>query len=140
MNTTDAKRILETALICSQQPVPVRDLRVLFEDALSADSIKALLAELQQDWGQRGLELVCVASGWRFQSRPEMRAFLDRLHPEKPPKYTRATLETLVAFRDAAGQGTLAFQGGSGSANPTPHTPVQAPAAPNPAANRPAKP
>ena len=49
MNTTDAKRILETALICSQQPVPVRDLRVLFEDALSADSIKALLAELQQD-------------------------------------------------------------------------------------------
>ncbi len=75
MNTTDAKRILETALICSQQPVPVRDLRVLFEDALSADSIKALLAELQQDWGQRGLELVCVASGWRFQSRPEMRAF-----------------------------------------------------------------
>ena len=101
MNTTDAKRILETALICSQQPVPVRDLRVLFEDALSADSIKALLAELQQDWGQRGLELVCVASGWRFQSRPEMREFLDRLHPEKPPKYTRATLETLaiIAYR-----------------------------------------
>ena len=101
MNTTDAKRILETALICSQQPVPVRDLRVLFEDALSADSIKALLADLQQDWGQRGLELVCVASGWRFQSRPEMRAFLDRLHPEKPPKYTRATLETLaiIAYR-----------------------------------------
>ena len=101
MNTTDAKRILETALICSQQPVPVRDLRVLFEDSLSADSIKALLAELQQDWGQRGLELVCVASGWRFQSRPEMRAFLDRLHPEKPPKYTRATLETLaiIAYR-----------------------------------------
>ena len=101
MNTTDAKRILETALICSQQPVPVRDLRVLFEDALSADSIKALLADLQQDWGQRGLELVCVASGWRFQSRPEMREFLDRLHPEKPPKYTRATLETLaiIAYR-----------------------------------------
>ena len=101
MNTTDAKRILETALICSQQPVPVRDLRVLFEDALSADSIKALLADLQQDWGQRGLELVCVASGWRFQSRPEMLEFLDRLHPEKPPKYTRATLETLaiIAYR-----------------------------------------
>ena len=101
MNTVDAKRILETALICSQQPVTVRDLRVLFDDALSADSIKTLLAQLQQDWVQRGVELVCVASGWRFQSRPEMRVFLDRLHPEKPPKYTRATLETLaiIAYR-----------------------------------------
>ena len=101
INTVDAKRILETALICSQQPVTVRDLRVLFDDALSADSIKTLLAQLQQDWVQRGVELVCVASGWRFQSRPEMRVFLDRLHPEKPPKYTRATLETLaiIAYR-----------------------------------------
>ena len=101
MNTVDAKRILETALICSQLPVPVRDLRVLFDDALSADTIKALLAQLQQEWSQRGVELVCVASGWRFQSRPEMREFLDRLHPEKPPKYTRATLETLaiIAYR-----------------------------------------
>jgi len=101
MNTTDAKRILETALICSQQPVPVRELRVLFDDALSADSIKGLLAALQLEWAQRGVELVCVASGWRFQSRPVMREYLDRLHPEKPPKYTRATLETLaiIAYR-----------------------------------------
>lgn len=101
MNTTDAKRILETALICSQQPVPVRELRVLFNDALSADAIKVLLGELKLEWTQRGVELVCVASGWRFQSRPEMREFLDRLHPEKPPKYTRATLETLaiIAYR-----------------------------------------
>ena len=101
MNTVDAKRILETALICSQQPVPVRELRFLFDDARSADSIKTLLAQLQQDWALRGVELVCVSSGWRFQSRPEMREFLDRLHPEKPPKYTRATLETLaiIAYR-----------------------------------------
>lgn len=101
MNTVDAKRILETALICSQLPVPVRDLRVLFDDALGADTIKALLVQLQKEWSQRGVELVCVASGWRFQSRPEMREFLDRLHPEKPPKYTRATLETLaiIAYR-----------------------------------------
>lgn len=101
MNTVDAKRILETALICSQQPVPVRELRVLFNDELSADSIKLLLRDLQGDWAQKGVELVCVASGWRFQSRAEMREFLDRLHPEKPPKYTRATLETLaiVAYR-----------------------------------------
>ena len=60
MNPVDAKRILETALICSQQPVPVRDLRVLFDDALGADSIKTLLAQLQLDWLQRGVELVCV--------------------------------------------------------------------------------
>jgi segregation and condensation protein B len=101
MNTMDAKRVLETALICSQQPVPVRELRMLFNDALGADSIKALIRDLQGDWAQRGVELVCVASGWRFQSRPEMREFLDRLHPEKPPKYTRATLETLaiIAYR-----------------------------------------
>jgi len=101
MNTVDAKRILETALICSQQPVPVRELRMLFNDVLSADSVKLLLQDLQGDWAQRGAELVCVASGWRFQSRPEMREFLDRLNPEKPPKYSRATLETLaiIAYR-----------------------------------------
>ena len=101
MNPVDAKRILETALICSQQPVPVRELRMLFDDALSADSIKTLLSQLQLDWSQRGVELVCVASGWRFQSRTEMSVFLDRLHPEKPPKYTRATMETLaiIAYR-----------------------------------------
>ena len=101
MNTVDAKRILETALICSQQPVPVREMRMLFNDVLSADSIKVLLRDLQADWTCRGVELVCVASGWRFQSRPAMREFLDRLHPEKPPRYTRATLETLaiIAYR-----------------------------------------
>ena len=104
MNTADAKRVLETALICSQQPLPVRELRVLFNDELGADSIKALLDDLRNDWTQRGVELVCVATGWRFQSRPEMREFLDRLHPEKPPRYTRATLETLaiIAYRQPA--------------------------------------
>jgi segregation and condensation protein B len=82
MNTADAKRILETALICSSQPLPVRDMRVLFDDELGVDTIKVLLLELQEDWAQRGLELVSVGSGWRFQSRPEMRDHLDRLHPE----------------------------------------------------------
>jgi segregation and condensation protein B len=109
MNTADAKRVLETALICSQQPVPVRELRTLFDDALNADSIKLLLRELQAEWSQRGVELICVASGWRFQSRPEMREFLDRLHPEKPPKYTRATLETLaiIAYRQPVTRGDM---------------------------------
>lgn len=109
MNTADAKRVLETALICSQQPLPVREMRVLFNDELGADTIKTLLQDLQDDWAQRGVELVSVASGWRFQSRPEMREYLDRLHPEKPPRYTRATLETLaiIAYRQPVTRGDM---------------------------------
>jgi segregation and condensation protein B len=109
MNTADAKRVLETALICTQQPLPVRELRVLFNDELGADTIKELLGELQDEWAQRGVELVCVASGWRFQSRPAMREYLDRLHPEKPPRYTRATLETLaiIAYRQPVTRGDM---------------------------------
>ncbi|HZY18668.1 MAG TPA: SMC-Scp complex subunit ScpB [Ramlibacter sp.] len=109
MNTADAKRVLETALICSSQPLQVRELRVLFNEELGADTVRALLEELQDDWAQRGVELVCVASGWRFQSRPEMREFLDRLHPEKPPKYTRAALETLaiIAYRQPVTRGDM---------------------------------
>jgi segregation and condensation protein B len=109
MNTTDAKRVLETALICSQQPLPVRELRVLFDDELGADTIKGLLVDLQNDWAQRGVELVHVANGWRFQSRPVMREYLDRLHPEKPPKYTRAVLETLaiIAYRQPVTRGDM---------------------------------
>ncbi|MEJ8839777.1 SMC-Scp complex subunit ScpB [Ramlibacter sp. AN1133] len=109
MNTADARRVLETALICTQQPLQVRELRVLFNDELGADTIKELLGQLQDEWAQRGVELVCVASGWRFQSRPEMREYLDRLHPEKPPKYTRATLETLaiIAYRQPVTRGDM---------------------------------
>lgn len=109
MNTVDAKRVLETALLCTQQPLPLRELRVLFGDALGADTIKTLLQDLQLDWAQRGVELVPVASGWRFQSRPEMRDYLDRLHPEKPPRYTRATLETLaiIAYRQPVTRGDI---------------------------------
>ena len=109
MNTVDAKRVLETALICSHQPLQVRELRVLFQDALGADTIKTLLEELQLEWTQRGVELVQVASGWRFQSRPQMREFLDRLHPEKPPKYTRAAMETLaiIAYRQPVTRGDM---------------------------------
>src|SRR5260221_573862 len=141
MNTVDAKRVLETALICAPQPVTLRELRSLFDDVLGSDTLKDLLLDLQKDWAQKGVELVQVASGWRFQShlhqlhallrpvflqvqrqedwgqkggelgqvasgwrfqsRPEMRVYLDRLHPEKPPRSTRATLETLaiIAYR-----------------------------------------
>ncbi|MEY3380451.1 MAG: SMC-Scp complex subunit ScpB [Hylemonella sp.] len=109
MNTADAKRVLETALICSPQPLQLRDLRVLFDDVLGVDTIKQLLQDLQLEWTQRGVELVCVATGWRFQSRPEMREFLDRLHPEKPPRYSRATLETLaiIAYRQPVTRGEM---------------------------------
>lgn len=109
MNTLDAKRILETALICAQQPMPARDMRVLLGDGLTTSDINALLAELQLDWSERGLELVLVANGWRFQSRPEMQTYLERLHPEKPPRYTRATLETLaiIAYRQPVTRGDI---------------------------------
>ncbi|MDO8343452.1 MAG: SMC-Scp complex subunit ScpB [Cellvibrio sp.] len=109
MNTSDAKRVLETALICAQQPLLVRDMRVLFNEEIGADTVKILLLELQQDWAFKGVELVNVASGWRFQSRPEMREYLDRLSPEKPPKYTRAVLETLaiIAYRQPATRGDM---------------------------------
>jgi segregation and condensation protein B len=109
MNTVDAKRVLETALICSHQPIQIRDLRVLFSDALGADTIRTLLEEMQLDWAQRGVELVQVATGWRFQSRPEMREFLDRLNPEKPPKYSRAVMETLaiIAYRQPVTRGDM---------------------------------
>ncbi|MBN9405181.1 MAG: SMC-Scp complex subunit ScpB [Burkholderiales bacterium] len=109
MTSADAKRILETALICAQQPMPLRELQVLFAGELGPDTLKSLLLELQDDWALRGVELVPVASGWRFQSRPELREYLDRLHPEKPPKYTRATLETLaiIAYRQPVTRGDM---------------------------------
>ncbi|ANY62856.1 SMC-Scp complex subunit ScpB [Comamonas aquatica] len=109
MHTVDAKRVLETALICAQQPLPLRDLRALFDGNLGADTLKDLLLGLQQEWVGRGVELVQVASGWRFQSRPEMRAFLDKLHPEKPPRYSRAVLETLaiIAYRQPVTRGDI---------------------------------
>ncbi|MFP5400110.1 MAG: SMC-Scp complex subunit ScpB, partial [Gammaproteobacteria bacterium] len=85
MNTHQAKRVLETALICAQQPLSLRELRTLFDDQVGADTLRTLLDELAQDWQGRGVELATLASGWRFQSRPEMREYLDRLNPEKPP-------------------------------------------------------
>ena len=109
MNTMDAKRVLETALICAQQPLPLREMGVLFNGVLSADSIKLMLGELQNDWSGRGVELVHVSTGWRFQSRPSMQEYLERLHPEKPPRYTRAVLETLaiIAYRQPATRGDM---------------------------------
>jgi segregation and condensation protein B len=109
MNTQDAKRVLETALICAQQPLPLRDMRTLFADELGADTLRSLLDELTSDWSGRGVELVALSTGWRFQSRPEMRDYLDRLNPEKPPKYSRAVMETLaiMAYRQPVTRGDI---------------------------------
>ncbi|WP_334153227.1 SMC-Scp complex subunit ScpB [Tepidimonas sp.] len=109
MNTTDARRILETALLCAAQPLSLRELGALFDGALAPDTLRRLLADLQLAWADRGLELVCVASGWRFQSRPPLRPFLDRLYPEKPPRYSRAVLETLaiIAYRQPVTRGDM---------------------------------
>ncbi len=87
----------------------MRQLALLFDGAVNHDTLRTLLAELQQAWVGRGVELVCVASGWRFQSRPEMRPFLDRLNPEKPPKYSRAAMETLaiIAYRQPVTRGDM---------------------------------
>lgn len=109
MNTQEAKIVLETALICAQEPLKVGDLRKLFADGVSADTVRALLEDLKNEWSGRGVELVALATGWRFQSRPAMRAYLDRLHPEKPPKYSRAVLETLaiIAYRQPVTRGDI---------------------------------
>jgi segregation and condensation protein B len=109
MNTADAKRIIEAAIICALQPLSLRDLSTLFDGELSSDTLKIILDDLKNDWSERGVELVVVASGWRFQTRPQMRDYLDRLHPEKPPRYSRAVLETLaiIAYRQPVTRGDM---------------------------------
>ena len=109
MNTSDAKRVLETALICAAGPMPLPEMRALFNGEVGTDTLRRLLDELVNDWQDRGVELVALASGWRFQSRPEMREYLDRLHPEKPAKYSRAAMETLaiVAYRQPVTRGDI---------------------------------
>ncbi len=109
MNSQDAKRVLETALICASQPLPLRNMRVLFADEIGADTLRSMLDELTREWDGRGVELVALATGWRLQSRPEMREYLDRLNPEKPPKYSRAVMETLaiIAYRQPVTRGDI---------------------------------
>ncbi|WP_233881738.1 SMC-Scp complex subunit ScpB [Paraburkholderia flagellata] len=109
MNTQEAKIVLETALICTQEPLKIGELRKLFADDISADTVRNLLEDLRHEWSGRGVELVGLASGWRFQSKPAMRTYLDRLHPEKPPRYSRAVLETLaiIAYRQPVTRGDI---------------------------------
>jgi segregation and condensation protein B len=109
MENLEAKRVLEAALLCAQEPMALRDMGALFDEQLDTDSIKLLLGELVRDWEGRGVELVPLASGWRFQSRPELRDVLDRVHPEKPARYSRAAMETLaiIAYKQPVTRGDI---------------------------------
>jgi segregation and condensation protein B len=103
------KRVIETALLCAQEPLTVADLTRLFVEDIAAGEIDDVLFELQKAWEDKGMELVHIATGWRFQSRLVMREYLDRLTPEKPPKYSRAVMETLaiIAYRQPVTRGEI---------------------------------
>lgn len=112
MDNSEVKKILETALLCANEPLSVHDLRKLFsgtKDELGVDDIHATLDELRADWLCKGIEMVLLSSGWRVQSKPEMKAYLDRLNPEKPQRYSRATMETLaiIAYRQPVTRGDI---------------------------------
>ena len=109
MNTHEAKVVVEAALPTAEQPLSMPDLRRLLNDELNADTVRVLLDQLRSDWNGRGLELVALASGWRFQSAPAMRHYLDRLNLERPPRYSRAVMETLaiIAYRQPVTRGDI---------------------------------
>jgi segregation and condensation protein B len=109
MDPAEAKRILEGALLASQEPVALADLKRLFDGEVGTDTLRRLLEDLRADWSGRAVELVELASGWRFQTKAEMQAFVERLHPEKPPRYSRAVMETLaiIAYRQPVTRGDI---------------------------------
>ncbi len=108
-NLAEVKTILETALLVSSEPLTVAELKKLFDVDLSSEVVRKLLEELRQDWGGRGVELVNVATGWRFQARAEFQKYLERLNPEKPPRYSRAVMETLaiIAYQQPVTRGDI---------------------------------
>jgi len=108
-NPTEAKRIIEAALLASQEPLALPDLKRLFDDQIGTDTLRRLLDELREEWSGRAVELVNVASGWRFQTKPEFQPFVERLNPDKPPRYSRAVMETLaiIAYRQPVTRGDI---------------------------------
>ncbi|MEO8342839.1 MAG: SMC-Scp complex subunit ScpB [Gallionella sp.] len=109
MNTEQFKKVLETALLTSTEPLPISELKKLSDVSLDNRQLESLLEELAQDWQGRGVELSRVASGWRFRAKPEMQQYLDRLNPQKPPRYSRAVLETLaiIAYHQPVTRGDI---------------------------------
>ena len=108
-NLPEAKRIIEGALLSSQEPLSLADLKRLFEEEIGPDILRRLLDELREDWAGRAVELANLASGWRFQTRPDFQPFIDRLNPEKRPRYSRAVMETLaiIAYRQPVTRGDV---------------------------------
>jgi segregation and condensation protein B len=109
LNLLDAKRILEAALLASQEPVNPTELKRLFDGEVGVEAIRKLLAELADEWKGRAVELVSLSSGWRFQTRPEFQPYLERLNPERAPRYSRAVMETLaiIAYRQPVTRGDI---------------------------------
>ena len=108
-NPADAKRIVEAALLASQEPVSLNELKRLFDNEIAVETLKNLLDELRADWSGRAVELVSLASGWRFQTSLDFQPYLERLSPEKPPRYSRAVMETLaiIAYRQPVTRGDI---------------------------------
>ena len=108
-NPTEAKRIIEAALLASQEPLSLADLKRVLDDDIANDTLRNLLDELRGDWSERAVNLVSLASGWRFQTAPAFRPFIERLQPEKPPRYSRAVMETLaiIAYRQPVTRGDV---------------------------------
>jgi len=109
LNPTEAKRVMEGALLATSEPLSLGDLRRLFDEDVGADTVRRLLQELREEWSERTIELVHLASGWRFQTRPEFQRYVERMQPEKPPRYSRAVMETLaiVAYRQPVTRGDI---------------------------------
>ena len=109
LDLAQVKTVLETALLTTQEPLTLAELKRLFEEELGNETLRKVLEELREDWQQKGVELVNVASGWRFHTRPEYQKFLDRLNPQKPPRYSRAVLETLaiIAYKQPVTRGDI---------------------------------
>jgi len=109
LNPTEAKRVIEGALLATPEPLSLGALRRLFDEDIGVDTVRRLLHELREDWAGRAVELVHLASGWRFQTRPEFETYVERLQPEKPPRYSRAVMETLaiVAYRQPVTRGDV---------------------------------
>jgi segregation and condensation protein B len=103
------KRVLEAALLSAPEPLTVQQLKRLFAGEVDADNIRKVLDELKDEWGGRSIELTSVASGWRFRVKPDYQKFLDRISSEKPPRYSRAVLETLaiIAYRQPVTRGDI---------------------------------
>lgn len=109
LNPSEAKRVMEGALLATAEPLSLGALRRLFDEDIGADTVRRLLQELREDWSGRAVELVHLASGWRFQTRPEFQHYVERMQPEKPPRYSRAVMETLaiVAYRQPVTRGDI---------------------------------